>query len=119
MKRFRVECTLDGAVITAELTLLDDGLHVLLFGGECSHIGAAAMAQAGGVAGCMAFPGHKEQALCEQWALTLSRQTGGCVTVCGGIHYDNATKEQIEAILRVCNEMLRQAAEMMKNEGEP
>ena len=114
MRRFWLRRNLFGAEITAEVTLLDEGLHVLLSGGERAHIGATALARGGELTMSGTFPGHKEQALCEQWALALSQQTGGCVAVCGGIHYDNATSEQIREILNICNEILQQAIETLQ-----
>lgn len=108
MKRFALEKTLYDRQICTEVTLLDAGLHVLLTGGECTHVGAAALAQGGELLACPSFPEHKEQVVCEHWAREISRQTNGCVTVCGGIHYDHAKPEQIEEILHVCNELLRE-----------
>lgn len=108
MRRFVLERTLYGRRIFAEVTVLDDGLHILLAGGERTHVGATALAQGGALLACPAYPGHKEQTVCERWAQELSCHTGGCVTVCGGIHYDNATKEQIAEILHVCGELLRE-----------
>lgn len=106
MKRFAFEKTLYGKQICAEVTLLDAGLHVLLTGGECTHIGAAALAQGGELLACPSFPGHREQVVCERWAREISRIMEGCVTVCGGIHYDNAAPQQIESILHICEELL-------------
>lgn len=114
MRRFWLRRNLFGAEITAEFSLLDEGLQVMLFGGERAHVGAVALAQNGKLTMSGTFPGHKEQALCEQWALALSRQTGGCVAVCGGIHYDNATSEQILEILDTCDGILQQAIETLQ-----
>lgn len=118
MKRFMLEKTLYGKRISAEVTLLDTGLHVLLTGGECTHVGAAALAQGGELLACPSFPAHKEQVVCGRWAREISRQTEGCVTVCGGIHYDNAKPWQIEEILHICEELLREIMDRLPQRKE-
>lgn len=106
MRQFELKRTLFGADIIAQVTVLDEGVHVLLAGGERSHVGAVALAQNGERLACPSFPGHKEQAVAERWACLLSERTAGCVTAACGIHYDNATAEQISEILRVCDGLL-------------
>ena len=94
MKPFELKCTLFGADIAAQVTVLDKGIHVLLAGGYRSHVGAVALAQGGELLTCPSFPGHKEQVIAERWARVLSRETESCATVACGIHHDNATTEQ-------------------------
>ena len=106
VRQFELRRTLFGADVTAQVTVLDEGVHVLLTGGERSHVGAAALAKDGALLACPAFPGHKEQVVCERWASVLSQATG-CATVCCGIHYDNAKPEQIKAVLCACEELLQ------------
>lgn len=121
MRQFELRRTLFGADITAQTTVLDEGVHVLLAGGDRSHVGAVALAQNGALLACPSFSGHREQVVAERWAIELSQVVGGCVTVACGIHYDNATREQIETILRTCDELLRETlaglADGGRNEG--
>ena len=104
------------ADLVAQITVLDEGVHALLTGGECSHVGAVALAWNGELLSCPSFPGHKEQVICERWALALSRELGGCATAACGIHYDNAAPEQIKAVLSVSDELLQTALTELKKE---
>ena len=108
MRQFELKRTLFGADVTAQVTVLDEGIHVLLTGGERNHVGAVALAQNGELLACPSFPGHKERVVSEHWALALSREIGSCATVACGIHYDNATAEQISEILHICDGLLKE-----------
>lgn len=116
MRQFELRRTLFGADITAQVTMLDDDIHVLLTGGERPHVGAAALAQTGELTGCLSFPGHKEQVVCEQWARSLSEYTGGCATVACGIHYDHLAPERIQAVLDICDKLLDETLQRIKKE---
>ena len=100
------ELTLFGYPIRCRLTRLDDGIHVLLTGGQKSHIGAISTAEPGSPAQTVTFPGHKDQYISAPWAEALAKAAGvRCCTVCG-IHYDNATPEQIHTILTETDRLL-------------
>lgn len=118
MRQFELKRTLFGADIIAQVTALDEGIHILLTGGERSHVGAAALARSGELLACPSFPGHKEQVICERWALALSRETGSFATVVCGVHYDNASSEQIKTILYVCDELLRETQAAIAREEQ-
>ncbi|MGN0983946.1 MAG: hypothetical protein ACI4OI_03810 [Gemmiger sp.] len=114
MKTALLERTLFGHSIRMALTPLDDGLHVLLEGGQRGHVGAVALAREGAVLATAVSPGHKEQAVAERWAAALSRAAGVPAAVACGIHYDNATRAQIEAILRLCEELLAETIQIIE-----
>ena len=116
MRQFELKRTLFGADITAQVSALDEGVHVLLAGGERSHVGAVALAQNGELLACPSFPGHKEQTVCERWALALSRETGACAAVACGIHYDHITPEGIQAVLDICDKLLEETLQRIKKE---
>lgn len=97
-----------GAELVCTATPLDEGLHVLLAGGHRSHIGAISTAEPRETADTKVFPGHKDQYISAPWAERLAAQLGERVCVVCGIHYDDATKEQIEEILHVTEEMLEE-----------
>lgn len=61
-----------GHPIAAHVTFLDDGAHVLLTGGQRSHIGAISLAQSGRLLASVSYPGHKEQVISDVWAVRLS-----------------------------------------------
>ena len=119
MRQFELKRTLFGADIVAQITVLDEGVHVLLAGGERSHVGAVALAQNGERLACPSFSGHKEQIICKRWALALSKTLGGCVTVACGIHYDHITPEKIQSVLDVCDKLLEETLRRIKKEVIP
>lgn len=106
-----------GADIAAQAAVLDEGIHVLLTGGECSHVRAVALARNGELVACPAFPGHREQAVSECWACALSKEMGACAAVACGIHYDSITPEGIQEVLDVCDMLLEETLRRIKEEG--
>lgn len=95
-----------GHAIWCQAEQLDSGLHVLVTGGCRTHIGAVSVAEPGKDTKTMTFPGHKDQFVSEPWAKALAEKTGARVCVVCGIHYDDATKEQIAEILRITDGLL-------------
>lgn len=106
-----LERSLFGKTITCRAERLDEGIHVLLAGGDRSHIGAISNAEPDESAETTVFPGHKDQYISAPWAEKLAARTGERACVVCGIHYDDATKDQIEAIISACSELL---AELMQ-----
>ena len=60
IRQRHVSKTLYGYEIAADVTALDEGIHVLLYGGEKSHIGAVTIVGPGGQVNTTAFDGHKD-----------------------------------------------------------
>ena len=122
MKTFTVTRTLFGFPLTAAVSVLDDGIHVLLTGGCRAHVGAVTTVY-DGKPETVCFPGHKDDVISKMWAESLSEhlaesgltvsspEPGAAVTVACGIHYDGVSKEQIRAIVSVCADMLREVKE--------
>ena len=117
MESYReIEKSLLGRKITARLQFLDEGLNVLLTGGEKSHIGAASGRVPGQEPVDIELPGHREGNLAAQWAEELYRTWEMPVSVECGIHYENLSKEGIRQVLDVCREMLEEIlAERLEN----
>jgi hypothetical protein len=105
--------------IRCTVTTLDSGIHVLLTGGSRSHIGAVSVAQPGQPVDTMIFPGHKDQFISEPWAKKLSEATGQRVCVVCGIHYDDATKAQIAAILDETERLLQTVSQALTGTNGP
>lgn len=95
-----------GFSISCCATRLNQGLHVLLTGGCRSHIGAISTCLPGEQPWSHVFPGHREQTISEPWAKQLTDALQEPVTVVCGIHYHQATPEEIMAILTTTGEML-------------
>ena len=117
MESYReIEKSLLGRKITARLQFLDEGLNVLLTGGEKSHIGAVSGRVPGQEPVDIELPGHREGNLAAQWAEELYRTWEMPVWVECGIHYENLSKEGIRQVLDVCREMLEEIlAERLEN----
>lgn len=120
MQQLEIERSLFGKDIYMQLTRLDDGITVLLTGGDKSHVGAISIAEpmhfeAGTevtkkqpevTCQTISFPGHKEAVISEKWATEIAEKNKCRTIVQVGIHYDNATKEQILEIVKVAEELL-------------
>ena len=110
MERIELGRNVRGSRILVEAVRLDHGLHVLVTGGQRSHVGA--------VSGAgypeektLVFGTHKEAAVTRRWAGTLADATGEPCTVAAGIHYDGADPSLIREILEACDGLL---AELIK-----
>jgi hypothetical protein len=108
-----------GYPIRCTVTTLDSGIHVLLTGGSRSHIGAVSVAQPEKPVDTMVFPGHKDQFISDPWAEKLSEATGQRVCVVCGIHYDDATKAQISAILDETDSLLQTLIGALTSTNDP
>lgn len=109
MERYReIERTLLGRKITARIHFLDEGINVLLTGGDKSHIGTVSGRVPGQDPADLELPGHREGVLAREWAGTLSKAWRTPVWVECGIHYENLDKEGISRVLEACGEMLEE-----------
>lgn len=95
-----------GYPIRAQITTLDDGLHVLLIGGCRSHIGSISLIQFGKISQTLTVPGHREHTVSEHWASVLSERCKCTVAVACGIHYDSLSRAELGEILRTLEKML-------------
>lgn len=98
--------TLMGKEIRAEVRRLDEGVNVLLTGGEKSHIGAVSCRTADGELQTIQLPGHKEGIVSEAWAHILGTALQETVCVECGIHYDHLRPEEIVRVVKATEEML-------------
>ena len=115
MTRFTLERELMGAPITAHVICLPSGLQVTVYGGTLPHIGAVSVAGPQGEITTRQFPTHRDGVVSENWARALS-EAGYCpVVVTAGIHYDGLSREQIDRVVALTDEML---AELLDTLGE-
>lgn len=107
MKTFHAERTFRGKIIAADATITDSGVQIGLFGGDKPHIGAVGILDPAGKIMVTQFETHREGILCQQWCEALAK--AGCIpaVVSAGVHYDNASKEEIEQIVQLCHELLK------------
>lgn len=105
--------TLMGKEIRAEVRRLDEGINVLLTGGEKSHIGAVSCWTADGELRTMQLPGHKEGVVSEAWARTLGAVLRETVCVECGIHYDHLEPEGIHQVVKATEELLMEVKDIL------
>ena len=107
MKTFHAERIFRGKRITADTVVTESGVQIGLFGGDKPHIGAVGILDPEGAVAVTEFEGHKEGILCRQWCETLAKAGYTPAVVSAGIHYDKASKEEIEQIVQLCYELLK------------
>ncbi|MGN0998817.1 MAG: hypothetical protein ACI4PO_04625 [Faecousia sp.] len=112
-----LERTVLGFPISAEVTKLDEGWDIGIFGGCRTHVGAVTLASPDGALQTLERPGHKDSFLSTRWAGELAERLNAPVCVRCGIHYDNATKQQLDAITACCDEMLRELMNAIAKSG--
>lgn len=84
-----------------------EDIHVSIFGGDRSHIGAVSILSSSGEIRTVCFPSHRDDAISEVWAKAL-RDAGIKVAVVeAGIHYDDLSKAGISTVLETCNALLK------------
>ena len=107
MKTFHAERTFRGKIIAADATITDSGVQIGLFGGDKPHIGAVGILDPAGKIMVTQFETHREGILCQQWCEALAK--AGCIpaVVSAGVHYDNVGKDEIEQIVQLCDELLK------------
>lgn len=108
MKTFHAERAFRGKIITADATVTDSGVQAGLFGGDKPHIGAVGVLDPAGNITVTQFEGHKEGVLCQQWCEAFAKAGHVPAVVSAGVHYDDASKEEIVQIVRTCGELLEE-----------
>ena len=98
-----------GYELRADITMLDEGVHVLLVGGSTTHVGAVTFADEDGIVETLQLPGHRDAVVSESWAVMLAAHFCMPVSVACGIHYDGIAKTQIGEVLEAAQQLLPQA----------
>ena len=112
----KLERTVLGYLIWAEVKRLDDGWDIGIYGGCNTHVGTVTLAELDGTVQTLERPHHKDSFVSVRWAKELAKQLQEPVCVRCGIHYDNATKEQLALITAGCDEMLQELKEALEQE---
>jgi tagatose-1,6-bisphosphate aldolase non-catalytic subunit AgaZ/GatZ len=119
MRQFEITRELFGKAIHVCVIQPDQGLHVSVFGGELSHIGAVTTVNPDGAYNTVQFPAHKDGAVSERWAKELARAVCRPVVVEAGIHYDNLNRQGISQVLLLTEEMLAEVLEKLSDGKTP
>ena len=105
---FTLETSVLGHTVSAFVLIPDEGIHVSVYGGEKSHIGAVCIIAPDGTRQAQQFPGHRDLVIAEKWAGALY-EAGYCpVTAEAGIHYDNLSKADILTIIAASDALLEE-----------
>ncbi|MDI9645017.1 MAG: hypothetical protein QFX35_07360 [Candidatus Verstraetearchaeota archaeon] len=75
-------------------------LVVFLGGGEAPHVGGISLSDPPAPSITISIPGHKDYLVSHEVSERISRATGRRCLVVAGIHVDNASKEDIAALVR-------------------
>ncbi len=100
--------------IHMKVAVLDEGVNVLIAGGEHTHIGAVTMISPEGEPQSIQYPGHKDSVLADEAAKKLYEKFHCPVTVSAGVHYDDITKEEITEVVQCVRKMLEQVISQLK-----
>lgn len=106
MREYEIKRRLFEREITARLQVTEQGISVLLTGGDLPHIGAVSVSGPEGKTDTIEFPEHREGMVSERWSRQIAALCHVPAVVQAGIHYDHASREQILDILRTVEEML-------------
>jgi hypothetical protein len=89
-----------------ELRLSDERLYIL-GGGERSHIGGVVVKEPGKPARILELEGHYDNIVLEPIAEEACKKYNVKVIAVGGVHVDNASKDEIELLLENCKELTK------------
>jgi hypothetical protein len=84
-------------------------LNVMVYGGDKPHIGAVALAVPGDDENtCLlhCLPQHREGDLAKRMAVALANHFGVAVCVSCGIHLENISKDEIDAVDTIIGEFI-------------
>ena len=113
MRQFELRRSWRGRDITAHVLVLDEGVHVSLYGGDRAHIGAVGIIDPDGNRTVTQFPGHKEGVVCERWLDALAAADVKPAVVEAGVHYDGLDRAGIGEVLGVLEELLQRCLERL------
>ena len=84
------------------------GEHLLfiLGGGEKSHIGGIVVCEPGKKAQAVRLEGHFDDIVLKPIAEAACKKYKTTVVAIGGVHVDNATKKEIDILIKNCNSLV-------------
>lgn len=84
---------------------IGDDLLYILGGGERTHIGGIVFCEPNKEPQVIHLAGHHDDIVLKPIAETACKKYGTKVVVIGGIHIDNATKDEIGKLVENCREL--------------
>jgi len=86
---------------------LDGDLVYILGGGEKSHIGGVVLSEPEKVPQVIKLEGHYDYMVLEPIAVEACKKYNKKVVAIGGVHVDNASKEEIDLLVKNCKELIK------------
>ena len=85
------------------------GADVVFFlgGGERSHIGGVVIAEPGKKVKAIRLTGHYDDIVLQPIAEAACKKYKTKVVAVGGVHVDNATKDEIDLLVENCKKLLK------------
>ena len=86
---------------------LDDDIIYILGGGEKSHIGGVVICEPGKKSQVIRLEGHYDDIVLKPIAENACKKYKIKVVALGGVHVDNASKEEIDILVENCNNLIK------------
>jgi hypothetical protein len=86
---------------------IGDDLVFFLGGGQRAHVGGVVIAQPGKKVKTVRLTGHYDDIVLKPIAETACKKYKTKVIAVGGVHVDNATKEEITLLVKNCEKLLQ------------
>ncbi len=86
---------------------LDDGIIYILGGGEKSHIGGVVICEPGKNPQVIRLEGHYDDIVLKPIAEAACQKYKKKVVAIGGVHVDNASKEEIDILVENCKGLVK------------
>jgi gallate decarboxylase subunit D len=91
--------------VEIEKHMMGENILYVLQGGEKPHIGGVVVCEPGEKSNIIRLGTHKDYLVLGPIAEKASERYDTTVVVVGGIHIDNATKEDIDIVVKNCKEL--------------
>jgi len=86
---------------------LDRNIVYILGGGERSHIGGIAICEPGKKPNTIRLEGHYDDVVLKPIAEEACKKYKTTIVVLGGVHIDNASKREIDILVKNCKELIK------------
>jgi len=86
---------------------IGEDLVFFLGGGERSHVGGVVIAEPGKKIQAIRLSGHYDDIVLKPIAETACKKYKTKVIAIGGVHVDNATKEEINLLVKNCEKLVK------------
>jgi hypothetical protein len=86
---------------------IDDDLIYILGGGERSHIGGVVICEPGKEPNIIRLKDHYDDIVLKPIAVAACKKYKTKVVALGGVHVDNASKKDIDMLVKNCKELVK------------